>query len=213
MAWQQLLYDASTGFHDLKPVPEFWAFDRSRLFLAAAVLALFFVIRLLWRHKPVKRLPQTLNTEQVAAAALERLRTEALSGAALRPLAEELSRVLRQYLSSAFNVEALDLTRPEIAGILPQAIKLALPEQPAAAHTGLCRAVDEILRTCERLEFSDHDFERRAAVEDFIHAIGQGLTLIADAANALVKEAERTKNARGVEIEQPSGRERKANAL
>ena len=163
------LYDPSTGFHDIKPAPEFaappmmqpWLFALFALIIAGAVY-----LRLRGRFgsksiksieiSPLKRFDLELNgiEERQAAHSIE-----------IREFAGRLSLALRSYLEAQLSsgktpFPAVDCTVPEVLTALPASLRHAAQQsgRPLGSPgdiSAIVAPVGKILHRCERLTFAD----------------------------------------------------------
>ena len=163
------LHDPSTGFHDIKPAPEFAAPPVMPPWLG--MLLLLIIAGALFLKLRGRFAPRTEKSNDVSD--FERLNLEltgleekrGINSIELREFAGRLSLALRSYLESQLNSSkapfpAVDCTVPEVLTYLPAALR------HAAQHNGrplgspgdiseIVAPVGRILHRCERLTFGD----------------------------------------------------------
>lgn len=150
--------DASTGFHDIKPLPEFNPIS-TLWFLPLAVLLAYALYRW-WKKKadaPRVRpsIPQR-DPLEVALERLSRLEQQISAGAiSVREFAVSLSLILRTCWQNVLHFEATEQTVGEVAMSLPSALQSSLRATDQQALLNYAGVAVKILRFCERAAFAD----------------------------------------------------------
>lgn len=196
---QSAIHDASTGFHDIKPLPDFSPFLS---LLPALVILLMLVAGLVWwilrSRKPRTASKQSPPAPPDAAAlkALRRLEAKRKDlSVDVRTYFWELSMILRQYLEAALCFSATECTVREILLHLPKAFKKRLPLNPRSLNDSLCLSVKRILKHCERAEFCEEaELRYSLAGESAVSTAGQTEETIKELSRLLRREEDRIRS-------------------
>lgn len=191
------MHDARTGFHDIKPLPDFSPFPLwQAVLILSAVLLLALLVWYYRRRSTAAQLPPPEPPPPDAVALLEIRRLTQLRSAkeiVLRELATRLSVAVRKFLESSFRFPATDQTPGEVCSSLPLNLKAALPTIPKERLEELHAQVGSVLRFCENAAFSP-GAERYYPLESDTPGsqLKQSEDLIRQLAFWLRKEGERT---------------------
>ncbi len=154
-----MAYDASNGFHDLKPLPLFNPWPANSILAVAAILCLLLAaIWYLYRRKHPeshKHSAPPLPPEVEALTEIRRLGQLREDNAILiRDLAQRLSLALRVYLEKVLYFPASDQTPKEVNLVLGEKLKKKLPTVPKELLDELQSGLNSTLRFCEQAAFS-----------------------------------------------------------
>jgi len=195
-------HDASTGFHDIKALPEFsYVLPLWVWFLLVLVVALagFFYYKLKHPKAQVEIAPPPLPPVEIATRQLRELERRRISGEIqLREFSTSLSVVLRSYLESVLHFSATDQTNREVVQHLIVVIKKCLPTLSKEKRSEITSANEEILRVCELLTFSNDSEHRFSLSESKVaELVPSGLDAINNLEHWLRKEEQRKENILG----------------
>ena len=155
--------DASSGFHDIKPLPEFHPFPIELVGCTAGLLLLSLLIW--WYFKNRKREPKIvpapplspLEQAQREFADLEILRVN--KRISLRDLGSRYSLAMRLYLERRMNFSAAEQTVAEVCAAFPARVKARLPTFSKDRTQELTAQLKTQLRFFEQLAFSNRSSE------------------------------------------------------
>lgn len=190
-----MTHDASTGFHDIKPLPEFHPFPFLFISTIVAVILIATLLFFLWKRRSKKVSlppPPPPAPEKVALDELRRLeQLREHHEIELRVLASNLSLTLRKYLEAALLFQASDQTLSEVMENLPLQFKRHLPRVDNDTKSTIGAKVERLLRYFASLTFGAHT-EAACSLEDqdLIQAIATTKELVTTIAQCLRKEAE-----------------------
>ncbi|MCB0359287.1 MAG: hypothetical protein KDD44_06615 [Bdellovibrionales bacterium] len=160
-----LLLDASSGFHDIKPVPEFSPFPTEVVLIIAAIVLAALALAYLY-HRQFRKTGTSLSEPAISpfASAIDSLRALAKTlrsndAAAISEIASQSSLALRTYLEQVFAIPAAERTPFEIAKDLTHLTN----RTGATIATPLQRAILDDLRTFEFVAFAEIPAEQRSA--------------------------------------------------
>lgn len=164
-----MVHDASTGFHDIKPIPVFSPLPLKALVAAALMICVLSLCLWLLRRKfPDKArtvaVPPPPTPIEVALAQFDSLLRDVQSqSVSLRDLGTRSSLALRAYFGTLLQIPGTDLTTKEflekVQLVLRQSSGATLPPK---AQEDLLRRAGEVLRFCEWVTFSSQSEARYA---------------------------------------------------
>ncbi|MCB0325594.1 MAG: hypothetical protein KDD69_18560 [Bdellovibrionales bacterium] len=191
-------HDPSVGFHDIKPVPEFFPFPWHLVWAALAVLLIALAIYYVrTRQAKQSTAPHVaLPPDEASLQALDALERRREAGTVtVRAFASEASLVVRGYLEDQFQFPAREQTVTEATDALAPRLRKQLPTVPGETLTELQYKLRHLLRTFEKMTFSEHaetSFSLEAeAVADHIRRAREA---IRELAFYVTKERERTRS-------------------
>ena len=155
-------HDATSGFHDIKPLPEFSPFPIIAASVAAALLALA-LLWYWWKRRPEKPIPAPLPLTAIEIARKQLKQLELLvrdHRITLRDFASQLSLTVRNYLEQTLQFPAAEQTVDEVSRRLPDAFRRSLPLQSPDRTSDFSAALRTLLRRLEELAFADDSTER-----------------------------------------------------
>lgn len=190
-----MTHDASTGFHDIKPLPDFHPFPYLLVSTIVATILIATVLFFLWKRRnkkvslpsPPPPAPETIAFNELRR--LEQLREH--HEIELRVLASNLSLTLRQYLEAALLFQASDQTLSEVLVNLPLQFKRHLPRIDNDSKSTISAKIEHVLRFFASLTFGAHT-EAVYSLEDqdLVQAIGTTKEIVTTIAQWLKKEAQ-----------------------
>ena len=126
-----MTHDATTGFHDIKPMPHFTLASSHFGLFSALFLILLFAILLAWKKlkspKPVS-LYTRVSPFQIAQTEITTLSAKFVEGSITPKLfSTSLSQEVRRYLAAVLDFPAEDLTPQEINSALTQDLRRKIP--------------------------------------------------------------------------------------
>ncbi len=192
---------AAEGFHDIKPLPEFYPFNATRWSGIAAIvvgaLLLWWLFNLRERRKAA--VPESLPPLPPYAAALEEFRRLELlrksQRIAVRDLASGISVAIRLYLERCFRFPAGEMTVYEVCAEFPSLLKHRLPALPRERISELVAELRGRLKFCERAAFADDSGEVfHLASPELLATIESSLKLLKILAEMLEKEEIRSRS-------------------
>ncbi len=190
------IHDATTGFHDIKPLPLFHPFPWGWMLVTIVILGVGYIIWRLYTAKPESFIQPTPPTppDETALHALRDLKRRLDSGETVfRSLAASLSFVLRSYLEQALDFPAAEETPREVMQSLSNAFKAQLPTLPPALGDDTIESVRRILRSCEQLAFGTDLIAAGDQTTRAAEAIERAIAVITQTSEWLRKEADRTR--------------------
>jgi hypothetical protein len=148
------MYDARSGFHDIKPLPDYRSFDQRPVLLGLGIFALLVLLGIVFRilrrklkGRSKKRGPLE-SPEQRALGCIKSLRARAnADGLALAELASALSLCLREFVEMRSGYPAAERTMAELS---TEISKIPALDQALSWKEELLRIVD----SCEKLTFA-----------------------------------------------------------
>ncbi len=196
--FQVALHDASSGFHDIKPLPLFSPFP---IWLVIFVVIGSLLLALLYYYLKKRKLNKQenlspLTAEQEALAALEELERKAKKREiTLRELSTSLSLLYRRFLERSFSFHATDQTIKEIMETFPSLLKKKLLHLPPNTRDEITTKSEQLLRLLGYYAFASNT-EALIAVDDLqiTKSFEEIRYLITDLAFQLKKEDERLKS-------------------
>lgn len=153
------VYDAQSGFHDIKPLPQFYPVNWQLLLplMLVIVLIAFGYLFLKRRRNRVFVKDAGESADVQALKALETLESNRkMSQIPLRDLSQELSRILRSYLEKSLGIQALELTRSQLERVLILNLPKALPLISSENSSRLIAEIDEVIKLCDWITFSNN---------------------------------------------------------
>jgi hypothetical protein len=193
--------DASVGFHDIKPLPDFHPFpyfEVGCLFAAFAALLLGYIF---WRRRRARRdvaPPEAPQLSPYETALQEIRRLELLRKdrrLSLRDYGTGISLAVRTYVERTFGFPASDQTVAEVVTALPGAFKRALPLVPRDRAAELTAELRGRLKFFERLAFAADSSEvYHWDSPELLDAIERSLSLLKDFDAMCRKEEERRRS-------------------
>lgn len=192
------IHDAKTGFHDIKPLPEFHPSALPSI-LTWLVLALLFatLCYLILRKKPKKlaaKVEKILSPEEKAYAALRELRSDLeKTGINVRDFSNSISEIVRGYLEETFHFPAQELTPKEIEIKFPEYWKKQFPSLSAKHYDEVHLDLKRIFSLCKWISFAkDSEKTYAQGTKSLSELLDQSEGLIRSIAELLVKEKDRT---------------------
>ena len=179
----ELLHDARTGFHDIKPIPEFYPAEAIGwlipLVVIAAAAATVFLLR---RRSGIAKHPVESPYEKVRRN-LDGLESKRVHGQiSSRELAAELSLALRLFLEETLFFPAMEQTGREIEGALPRALRNAFPAFAREERLGLSRRISQALNSCELLTYARNTEQQYSAeserLQRLLLAVGENVDAV-----------------------------------
>lgn len=164
------MHDATTGFHDIKPLPQFlWAREGLSIFyIVLAGLSLVVLASMIRKYfrKPVASPVPQLSPKATALAQLTALSAD-LAGhkTTLRAYTAGLSAAVREYSGTVLNFAAIDLTALEIKAQVTQGLQSALPVLPSDKRSSWIEDLVTFLLRCDRISYGD-DSDVTFSVDD-----------------------------------------------
>jgi hypothetical protein len=188
-------HDATTGFHDIKPLPQFVVNAPPLAPWIAAILAfalLVFVLIVL-RRRFLRSMVNRADAEPVEARLERELMN--LKGAKLsaRDAGERLSFLLRSYIEERFAIPAEDRTNRELLDDLSPSLKKLLPVLGEEKREALKSECAIILCASERLTFADHSGDLDES--EFIQLVDRSQALVRNFFDAWRREDDRVRSA------------------
>ena len=187
--------DASSGFHDIKALPDFHPIPLAEI-CAAFMLAtaLWYFLSYRRRRNRMKSLPvrvlSPLECVFEDISVLEHEREQRRVGS--REFGTRLSLSLRRFVQDVFGFPAVERTAPELESRLVHALQERLPAASPDDLQGSGKKFVNIVRLCERAAYA-HDAEERYPVdcEAFSEALGNAKELPSKFDEWLKQEEER----------------------
>lgn len=191
------VHDASQGFHDIKPLPDFVPTNFVWILAFVLLIALLFLaLYLLKRQKaclpvPAPRSPEDVALEQIGLLEHKRAKNEI----DIRNLSSSLSLALRGYLEAVFCFPATDLTNREVVEALPAFLKKKLFQLPENTRLEVIATVGRALHDCSFLAFGTNSDSLYALTDSRVtQAITDSITLIQELSRYLKQEAQRVQS-------------------
>ncbi len=188
-------HDASTGFRDLKPSPEFVVpFAYHWILIALVVGILLFIFWRIWTLKKQAPTEKAILPLERALSSIRELEVHVRGGNVRgRDFGHQLSTVLRAYLESVLGLPAGEMTNTELARSLLAAIKKRLSTQTDQRIQEFCDQSLHILSACERMTFAgDENLSKTASVKS-LELLSQTSALVVQFDGALLRELQPTK--------------------
>lgn len=192
------LHDAQSGFHDIKPLPEFSPFPVIVLWLFCVLVAIGVAI-VLWMRRNKEQGSSTpsappIPDDQQALADLQELEMKyTAQKIALRELGSSSSLVLRTYLARSLQFPATELTNREVKLQLPMALERKLPVASDSQKLEIERSVERLLKFFERITFAagaEQAFDAESST--VLSRLGDAKECVKRIASGLAQERERT---------------------
>lgn len=190
------LHDPRTGFHDIKPLPEFHPAAIPQWSAWLALLLPAALLLLAWRRRRKAKTAQRQGESPVAAALrqLAELERTRLDNPSPRAIAEEASLILRRYLEKRIGIPAVERTAREVLRSLPEPLRRKLPRSSKEQRAALLEPLSETLLLCEKVIFMEES-ERLfpTAGDDMARLLSGERLCIERIEQVLVKEEERSR--------------------
>jgi len=197
-------HDATSGFHDIKPLPEFSPFPVLAAAIAAALLALL-LLWLWWRRRPKKLPPPPPALTPIETARRDLQQLELLvrdHRITLRDFASRLSLIIRVYLEQTLHFSAAEQTVQEVTTRFPEAFRATFPLQSSDRAVEYCSTLRGVLRRLEEFAFADDSTEKfHLGGPEVTSSLEQGGRLINTIHELSRKEEERKRSV----TDQPQG--------
>jgi hypothetical protein len=156
-----MTHDATTGFNDIKALPEFAppSYFQIVLSIAFGVILLLIVVKAYSKlRRQMKKTEEKTSSKEVAishiGSLLEQLKAEKIS---IREYSSEVSLAFRGFLEEQLGLPATDLTSKEIASSLLPALLENSPEAETEQLKMLKTRTTKILQSFEGITFKRHN--------------------------------------------------------
>lgn len=150
----KLLHDASKGFHDIKPLPEFSPSYSDDILLALGLLAVAVLLGMLWRKFSNRSTPEHTEVVDPLKEALLELHNLSKSSYSSTEEFKELitkgSLAFRRALECLLRLPAPEMTVNELEQKLSQSLNSRFTELEPAKSTQLLRSISSLLRSFEK---------------------------------------------------------------
>lgn len=189
------MIDARSGFHDIKPLPEFTPIPWAPLLAGLAFLSILYLLWKTWKSR--KNRPTAPQPPEPAIVRCSRtlkmlLQRKSVSPEDTRSLAAGLSSAVRSYLEERLCFPALEQTSFELRHSLPNQLSQALPTVSKESLSETTQSLVAILKTCEQITFGRLTISTyQDDFRDLLARIKNALGLIEKIENLLNKEKER----------------------
>ena len=201
-----MAHDASTGFHDIKPIPQFFPFPTHILWAVLLASAVFIVLHLLFGRSKTRKssthLPPAKPPHELALGLIDEIDQSFASGRLdLRNAGTRSSLALRQYLEQTLALQATDLTNRELKVLVPKVIDKALHSESSQQREELSTRILNTLVSLEWLTYSDrsdksdqYKLQLRSRINDCRMCISQAHSILQ---SQIVKEKQLTEANKG----------------
>jgi hypothetical protein len=193
-----MIHDATTGFHDIKPLPEFMYSSINPIIIFLFIFLL--LVGLYIYRKKIKAVNSfagnNLPPEMIALHRLNeltrQLKNESIN---LRDFSTSMSLCLREYLGRIFEFNAVDQTSKEVHIALTDRIYVCLPSVSESEISRILSDVSEIFKLSDFITFSTSP-EASYKREDIrlVEAINAAILIINRISKAIQMEVELAKN-------------------
>jgi len=181
------MHDAKTGFHDIKPIPQFFPAPPPILELALVLLGLLLLVFLLKKFikkkEPFKEfIPPARRAEASLREQRKLLQKNKNNLEALREISSNCSVIIRLYLEESFSIPASKKSIFELEETLPNSITKRLPNTLISKREQLINSLEKLFGFYENVSFSP-----TAEFED----LALELVESTDTARGIIKEAQK----------------------
>ncbi len=190
-----MAHDASTGFHDIKPLPEFNPFPLFPVLGALIAIALLVLLARYFKKRKQKQFEppsKVLAPEAIALGEIARLTELSTNGEIeLRFLAVTLSLVIRAYLEAVFKIPATDQTTREVVAHFPTTLKRYLPRLPEGDRLRYVSRLEQLLSELSYFAFGSNTEQLYSARDErVLTQLEHAKNFVTELAHHLAKEAE-----------------------
>lgn len=183
---------ATDGFHDLKPVPDFFPQVLFSWYAIAAVCLILLLAAFLWARRSKKQeMFSALTMRDRTLRELEALAEQRSRGAiTARDYAAAVSFTVRSFIESQLLIPATDRTSMELITILPKALERSTPLVDSARRAELVTTIRAALKECDVIAFGagTEELAEGAASADTFTRIGSGAAAAVQEIDRMIAE-------------------------